>query len=174
MCATVVPHDLSMSMIQSSLALANPFAIEVTTAITVCTSVMTSLSLFSTSTPNPPLMNVIPNPSWAHSHRGASSPCEWALPPADTRDMSPPSPHSRRWDMPLDKCAARSRPSNQRRPSLFWCLLQYLKQQVTEGLRDASVTRRRQVEEVKHVLWDDGSVRVDELPAHIQELSLLA
>lgn len=74
--------------------------------------------------------------------------------------------------MPLGKCAAGPWPSNQRRPSLLRRLLQYLKQQVAQGLRDAAVARRRQMEEVKHVLWDDGSIRVDEIPGHIQVLSL--
>lgn len=76
--------------------------------------------------------------------------------------------------MPLVKCAAQSLPSNQRRPPLLRRLLQNLKQQVTEGLGDAPVARRRQVEEVEHVLWDDGPVGVDQLLAHVQELSLLA
>lgn len=94
--------------------------------------------------------------------------------PSSSRYQGHVSPisHSSRWDMPLGKCAARPRPSNQRRPSLLRRLLQYLKQQVAEGLRYAAVARRRQVEEVKHVLRDDGSIWVDELPAHIQVLSL--
>lgn len=63
--------------------------------------------------------------------------------------------------------------SNQRGPSLLWRLLQNLKQQVAEGLGDAAVARRRQVEEVEHVLRDDGAVGVDEAFADVQELSLL-
>lgn len=65
-------------------------------------------------------------------------------------------------------------PSHQRCPSFLWCLLQDLQQQVAEGLGDAAVAARRQVEEVKHVLWDDSPVRVDQVPAYVQELSLLA
>lgn len=66
------------------------------------------------------------------------------------------------------------RPSHQRRPPLLRRLLQDLEQQVAEGLGDAAVAGRRQVEEVEHVLRDDGSVRVDQVPAHVQELGLLA
>lgn len=75
--------------------------------------------------------------------------------------------------MPLGELAAQPWPSNQRGPSLLWRLLQNLKQQVAEGLGDAAVARRRQVEEVEHVLRDDGSVGVDEALADVQELSLL-
>lgn len=75
--------------------------------------------------------------------------------------------------MPLGEVAAQPPPSNQRGPSLLWRLLQNLKQQVAEGLGDAAVARRRQVEEVEHVLRDDGSVGVDEALADVQELSLL-
>lgn len=75
--------------------------------------------------------------------------------------------------MPLGELTAQPRPSNQRRPSLLWRLLQNLKQQVAEGLGDAAVARRRQVEEVKHVLRDDGSVGVDKASADVQELCLL-
>lgn len=70
--------------------------------------------------------------------------------------------------------SAEPRHSNQRCPSLLGRLLQDLKQQVAEGLGDAAVARRRQVEEVEHVLQDDGSVGVDEALADVQELSLLA
>lgn len=77
--------------------------------------------------------------------------------------------------MPLGELAAQEpRHSNQRRPSLLGRLLQDLKQQVAEGLGDAAVARRRQVEEVEHVLRDDGSVGVDEALADVQELGLLA
>lgn len=75
--------------------------------------------------------------------------------------------------MPLGELAVQPWPSNQRRPSLLWRLLQNLKQQVAEGFGDAAVARRRQVEEVEHVLRDDGSVGVDEALADVQELSLL-
>lgn len=76
--------------------------------------------------------------------------------------------------MPLGGLSAWPWPSNQRRPSLLRRLFQNLKQQVAEWLGYAAVARRCQVEEVKHVLWDDGSVRVDEPLADVQELSLLA
>lgn len=75
--------------------------------------------------------------------------------------------------MPLGELAARQRPSNQRRPSLLRRLVQNLKQQVAERLGDAAVARRCQVEEVEHVLRDDGSVGVDESLADVQELSLM-
>lgn len=101
------------------------------------------------------------------------SPKEWTCPPADARNMSPPPPRQG-WDKPLGGLSAWPSTSNQRRPSLLRRLLQNLKQQVAERLGDASVARRCQVEEVEHVLWDDGSVRVDKPLADVQELSLLA
>lgn len=101
------------------------------------------------------------------------SPKEWTCPPADTRNMSPPPPRQG-WDKPLGGLSAWPWTSNQRRPSLLRRLLQNLKQQVAERLGDASVARWCQVEEVEHVLWDDGSVRVDKPLADVQELSLLA
>ena len=62
-------------------------------------------------------------------------------------------------------------PSNQGGPPLPWLLLQDLQQQVTEGLGQCAVACGRQVEVVKHVLRADGAVRVNKLPAHVQELS---
>lgn len=65
-------------------------------------------------------------------------------------------------------------PSHQRCSSFLRRLLQDLKQQVTEGLGDAAVAARRQVEKVEHVLRDNGPVWVDQVPSNIQKLSLLA
>lgn len=63
-----------LSITHRRLTLVNLFATELTTAITVCSEV--SLPLQRLSAPNPPLMNVIPHPSQAHSHQGASFSCE--------------------------------------------------------------------------------------------------
>lgn len=104
-----------------------------------------SLSLYSTNT-NAPHVNTETRPS------------QGAIPPPDTRG---------RIRAPLHLGG-----SNQRRPSLLRRFLEYLKQQVAEGLGHGAVTRRRKVEEVEHVLRTDGAVRVDEVAAHVQELSL--
>lgn len=171
-CAPLQSHVISvyLSMIQSILTLVNPFAIELTTAITVSTSVVRSLSLFSTS-PHPNLHSSMSSHTpRGPTHIGVPLPTPEWVSPSSSRHQGhvSPHPHSSGWDMPLDKCVARPWPSNQWRPSLLRRLIQYLKQQVTEGLGHGAVTCRRQVEEVKHVLWDDGSVGVDKLSAQVQ------
>lgn len=75
-CVPLQSHmiPLHLSMIRS-LTLLDPSCNRVyycDHSVYVCSEV--SLPLQHLSTPNPPLMNVIPHPKWAPSHRGTSSP----------------------------------------------------------------------------------------------------
>lgn len=128
---------LSLCMIQSNLTLVNPFALESTTAITVSVCDDVSLPLQHLSSPHPP------------THECEPTHIRVPLPPMTEPFLlqipgtcPPPHPH-----LPTtaagETCLWTKQlpwPSYQRRSSLFWCLLQYLKQQVTEGFSDASVT----------------------------------
>lgn len=131
------------------------------------TSVVRSLPPQHLCTANSWMMK--PRALWAHSHLFllrlglSSSWYQWLVSPVF---------HGSEWDTPLDKCVAWPQLSNQRCSSLLWCLVQYLKQQVTEGFGHVTVTCWCQVKEVKHVLSADASIRVDDLSTHIQELSL--
>lgn len=171
-CATTVPHDFSVSAHDSEQSdLINPFAIEHITALTVFTSVARSLSLSLSAAAlytQTSAHECHPTPFVGSLTSGYLIPL-WASPSSPTNQGHVSHVfHRSEWDMPLDKRAAWPRPSNQWRPSLLWHLLQYLEQQVTEGLGHIAVTCRRQVKEVKHVLLADGSIRVDKLSTHVQ------
>lgn len=109
-CVPLQSHMISvyLSMTQRHLTLVNPFATELTTAITVCSEV--SLPLQRLSTPNPSSHECDPAPFSGPLTSGCLL-LLWVSPSSSwyQKHVSPVS-HSSGWDMPLDKCAARPRP----------------------------------------------------------------